>query len=185
MSLVHKTWHSDVLLCTQHTVFLLKIFFKLLQYTFNFLYIIRLNKSSINGFYNLMMLSFEHGPVVPDLSLSPSLTSCSLRAIDRALIWIFSDSTSYAAFLTVSLTSLVRPIILDNVLVEGAIQVRTALLTSGFGSQFSRNKYAINKRNRTLCLPQMISHYYLSKHWGPRSDFLRSLIRIHTVCHSS
>ena len=96
-----------------------------------------------------MMLSFEHGPVVPDLSLSPSLTSCSLRAIDRALIWIFSDSTSYAAFLTVSLTSLVRPIILDNVLVEGAIQVRTALLTSGFGSQFSRNKYAIIKTKDT------------------------------------
>ena len=79
---------------------------------------------------------------LPDLSFNPSFSNCSLSAIDKALIWIFSDNISNAVFLTVSLMSRVRPMMLDSVLVDGAMDNRTARRTSGFGSQFSRNRYA-------------------------------------------
>lgn len=71
--------------------------------------------------------------------------------MDKALILIFSASISYAVFLTVSFTSLVLPTILDRVLVDGAIDIRTALRTSGFGSQFNKNKYA-GKEKRALII---------------------------------
>lgn len=78
----------------------------------------------------------------PTLSVSPSCKSLSLLAIESAFMWTFSPSILKAVFLTVSLTSLVFSNIAGSVLGDGAIQDNTALLTSGFGSDWIRYKYA-------------------------------------------